>query len=177
MILAFNTGMRLSEMLFLRNQYLDLKKSLCIIPISSTKHRRRVTAGYKKTKTIYLGVIAKKVLAKYYNPRQEYVFPFTFRHPNAVHAYVREIRRRADVADFGFHLIRHTVATWLTEHASLAAARLLLGHADIKTTMRYSHPGIEEQARAVMTLTRRFRAVQAVTKAVTRDNMPFRLLH
>jgi integrase len=49
--------------------------------------------------------------------------------------------RRAGVAELRFHDLRHTAATRMIENgASIVAVSKILGHADLKTTMRYAHP-------------------------------------
>ena len=48
--------------------------------------------------------------------------------------------RKAGLEDFRFHDLRHTFASHLVmKGVGLKAVQELLGHADIKMTMRYSH--------------------------------------
>lgn len=56
----------------------------------------------------------------------------------------------AGVSDFRFHDLRHTTATRiLRSSGNLKAASTLLGHTDIRTTMRYAHV-LREDLRAIM---------------------------
>jgi len=49
--------------------------------------------------------------------------------------------RRAVITKLRFHDLRHTSATRMIETgASIVAVSKILGHADLKTTMRYAHP-------------------------------------
>jgi integrase len=49
--------------------------------------------------------------------------------------------RRANIQGLRFHDLRHTAATRMIEAgASIVAVSRILGHADLKTTMRYAHP-------------------------------------
>lgn len=48
--------------------------------------------------------------------------------------------RRAGLADCTIHTLRHTLASRLIQNGmSIYEVREILGHADIKTTMRYAH--------------------------------------
>ena len=50
--------------------------------------------------------------------------------------------RRAGLGGLRFHDLRHTAATRMVElGANIVAISKILGHSDIKTTMRYTHPG------------------------------------
>jgi integrase len=61
--------------------------------------------------------------------------------------------RRAGIRDFTFHDLRHTFASHLVmKGIGLKAVQELLGHADMKMTMRYAHlsPGHLQEAVAVL---------------------------
>jgi integrase len=49
--------------------------------------------------------------------------------------------RRAGIKGLRFHDLRHTTATRMLENgASIVDVSKILGHSDLKTTMRYAHP-------------------------------------
>ena len=49
--------------------------------------------------------------------------------------------RRAGIEGLRFHDLRHSAATRMIESgANIVAVSKILGHSDIKTTMRYTHP-------------------------------------
>ena len=61
----------------------------------------------------------------------------------------QEALRKAEIADFKFHDLRHTAASRTTRVAGIAAAQKLLGHADISTTQRYSHVQMDDLLKAM----------------------------
>lgn len=61
--------------------------------------------------------------------------------------------KNAEVRNFRFHDLRHTAATRMTELGiDLAVVQEILGHSDIKTTMRYAHPVPERKLKAIEAL-------------------------
>ena len=49
--------------------------------------------------------------------------------------------KKAEIEDLRFHDLRHTAGTRMIESTgNIVAASKILGHASIKTTMRYLHP-------------------------------------
>ena len=65
---------------------------------------------------------------------------------------VQAIRRITGIQDFTFHRLRHTVSTIVASQSGLATARIVLGHADLSTTLRYTHPSVAEQRETVTKL-------------------------
>jgi len=49
--------------------------------------------------------------------------------------------KKTRITNLRFHDLRHTSATRMIESgANIVAVSRILGHADLKTTMRYAHP-------------------------------------
>jgi integrase len=62
----------------------------------------------------------------------------------------RRMRKRAGIADLRLHDLRHTAGTrTLRASKNIRAVQKMLGHADIKTTMRYAHALTEDVAEAM----------------------------
>lgn len=61
---------------------------------------------------------------------------------------------KAKIADFRWHDLRHTFATWLRQKGTpIEVVKESLGHADISTTMRYAHVAKQEIRDAVELIT------------------------
>jgi integrase len=68
--------------------------------------------------------------------------PYTPNNPNALKRAFGMACKRAKIKGLRFHDLRHTAATRMAERgANIVAVKEILGHADIKTTMKYFHPG------------------------------------
>ena len=78
--------------------------------------------------------------------------------------------RKAGLANVTWHTLRHTFASRLNRNgADLVTVKELLGHADIKTTMRYAHTNRAAKASAVRLLAGR--SDKAVTVADFENKM------
>lgn len=136
---ALNTGMRKSEILTLKWSNVDLDNNVITLEQINTKT--------KTNRRIPINSFLRKLLLeqKLKSGGSEYVFlnsdgnPYK-RNDSIKRAYEGALMR-AEIKDLRFHDLRHTVATRMIEAgASIVAVSRILGHSDIKMTMRYSHP-------------------------------------
>lgn len=89
------------------------------------------------------------------HPTLDYIFinPATDTKYIDVKKGYRNLLKKAEISNFRFHDLRHTAATRMTEMGiDLAVVQEILGHSDIKTTMRYAHPVPERKLKAIEAL-------------------------
>jgi integrase len=99
------------------------------IPISSSL---RTILLNQKPKTVGTGFVFVAGTGK----------PYSQKWSNAVKRSFSMACKRANIKGLRFHDLRHTAATRMAESgANIVAVKEILGHADIKTTMKYFHPG------------------------------------
>lgn len=143
-ILAINTGMRKGEILNLRWNDVDFDKLFLFIKTSKSGVSRKVPMNALVVDTL------KKVKRE-----SDYVFcnPVTKERIADVKTAYKAACRRAGIRDLRFHDLRHTAATYMvTGGVDLVTVAEILGHADIKMTMRYAHPTPENKQKAVNVL-------------------------
>lgn len=117
---AIYTGMRLGELKTMKNEHISFNLHVITIP--------RAKSGKFRVIPIHDDLI--RILRK--NPP-----PFDCANIRRV---FKRICKRAGVSGIGWHTFRHTFASHLIMNgADLVTVSKLLGHADIKTTMIYSH--------------------------------------
>ena len=137
-LFAVHTGLRASEIFHLKAMSVDVKSSL--IHISDTKSA--------KNRFVPLNKIAKDILCAHI---QRGTNKNVFMNGDDEIQYVHRVYRKAVEKcrfNFGvtdrrqrvvFHTLRHTFATWLVqEGVPIATVSQLLGHADVRMTMRYA---------------------------------------
>ncbi len=138
-ICALNTAMRKSEIITLKWLNVDMENRVITLEQSNTKS--------KKTRRVPMNSALRTLLLeqKLKSGGNEYVFLSEEGKPYKDHGSLKgafeRACRRANIKGFRFHDLRHTAATRMVENgSSIVAVSKILGHSDIKTTMRYSHP-------------------------------------
>ncbi len=131
-VTAVNTGMRRGELLNLKWPQVDLQNRK--ITVINTKNNESRVIPVNKTLYDELFSLSRK-------PKGEYVFYSRYGRP------FRDVRegftaavKRAGIENFRFHDLRHTFGSHLVmQGVGLRTVQQVMGHKDIKMTMRYSH--------------------------------------
>jgi integrase len=142
-LLAMNTGLRRGELLSLRWSDINLDARLLTV--------RAETAKSGKQRHIPLNAEATKVLRTWAGRSEgDCVFGVS----DVKTAWVALVRA-AGLENFRFHDLRHHFASKLVmAGVDLNTVRELLGHSDIKMTLRYSHLAPDHLAAAVAKISR-----------------------
>jgi integrase len=149
---ALNTGMRLGELTALEWKDIDLKRGTIRVDNKQDHH----TKNYE-TRTIPMNDQLCEVLGKH--PRR-LDSPYVFARENG--EKFRKMRtsfenavKRAGIPHVRFHDLRHTFASHLVMGGvDIRAVQELLGHKDIRVTMRYAHLAPDHMKNAVRVLDR-----------------------
>ncbi len=138
-IAALNTGMRKSELLTLKWSDVDLENDVITLRQTHTKS--------KKLRRVPINSVLKKTLLeqRLVSGSQDYVFLGShgkpYKRQDSLKRAFSTACKKAGIEGLRFHDLRHTAATRMIEAgAPLVAVSRVLGHQDIRTTMRYAHP-------------------------------------
>ena len=142
MELFYATGMRLSELVNLKDSDID-----------SGNGTIKVLGKRNKERLIPFGHSVKEMFVLYLAEKQKFDSPYLFLtdkgkqiYPRMVHRIVTGILSRVTTLDKKSpHILRHTFATHLLNNgAELNAVKELLGHANLSATQIYTHNTIEK---------------------------------
>jgi integrase len=126
-LVAINSGLRLSEILGLERRDIDWERGIATVLVKGGEKRQ-----------VHLNEGAMEALRSL-PPRLDTprLFPFT-RHQASM-TFSRMVER-AGISDFRFHDLRHSFASYQAmSGVSPRGLQALLGHKDQRMTMRYSH--------------------------------------
>ncbi len=145
-ICALQTGMRKGEIKNLKWSNIDFENRYIELLKTKSGKARKIPISDK--------LMAELIKLKA-NKISEYVFtnPITKTKYTHLQKGFTSALKKADIENFRFHDLRHTAATRMTEMGiDLAVVQEILGHCDVKTTMRYAHPVPERKLKAVEVL-------------------------
>jgi len=141
---AINSGMRKEEVLSLK--WKQIRDGL--IYLDKTKGKKKRQVPINKTLAQLFGTVRKKQ-----GLTSEYVFVYQGKRIKDVKTAYNAALKRAGILDANFHTLRHTFAShFVMRGGSLKALQEMLGHSNIKTTMRYAHLSQEHKKEAVKLL-------------------------
>lgn len=158
---AIQTGLRSGELFSLTWVNVDLENRLLMVK-DTKNHEQR---------TIPLNDLALAVLKRL--PRQlhsEYIFTSPATTPgnkiNSLKTSFKTALDKVGIKDFRFHDLRHTFASHLVmAGADLVTVKELLGHKDLKMTLRYAHLSPAHKRRGVDMLNDRFQTASKLPHA------------
>lgn len=146
--LTYSSGLRLSELVAVRLEDLDLHAG-----------RLRVLGKGSKQRDLPVGRLACMAVQRWLSHRKNLVkgqhsFLFVGRHGRAMSARAVQLRWHGAAKRCGLdqnlhpHILRHSFATHLLESSGdLRAVQELLGHSDISTTQIYTHLDFQHLAK------------------------------
>lgn len=160
--LMYSIGARINEILSLRycDMHLDLPSDQKYISIIGKGDKRRTPPIIPEVAIVLEGYLSKK------KPDTQNDYIFTSSHgknkmltQGAVndrlkyYALLAHEKDSSVPTDIHCHCLRHARAThWLEEGLSLPTIQKLMGHSDIRTTMRYVYVSPQQKAMALATL-------------------------
>lgn len=140
-LIALKTGLRFGELIAL--QWSDIDFESKILTVRQSIYRGEL-GGTKSNKIRYVPLLdeVQEILLTRFN-KNAFVFSLNNKEPLSHMLCLRWLHRAciaSDLRKIGWHTLRHTFASQLAQNGvSITIVKELLGHSDIRTTMRYSH--------------------------------------
>lgn len=148
-LLALNTGIRRGSLFALR--WSDISEGILTVRAAASKSGKTIRIPLNQTARSVLDIWQKQTRGH----GDALVFPSPKgggKLDNCNSAW-RDLMKRAKIQDFRWHDMRHDFASRLVmAGVDLNTVRELLGHADLKMTLRYAHLAPEAKRRAVEAL-------------------------
>jgi len=138
-VFAINTGMRRNEILTLKWPQVDLDRRVLTLLITKNKDKR----GIPMNATVQELLRSKATKRK----NSGYVFPSEVGNqidPHNMERAFRKARKAAGLNDVRIHDLRHTAASRMAQAGiDIYKVGTILGHKDVRMTMRYAHLNVE----------------------------------
>jgi integrase len=141
-ITALQTGMRKGEVLGLKWSNVDFSNRLIIVEGTKSGYIRKIPMNAKLTEALDHGRRKNNSEFVFVDRRGEPYKSFRSAWEHAL--------QKAGIDDLTFHSLRHTFGSRLgMAGVDIKTIQELMGHRDIKMTMRYSHPTAQHKRNAV----------------------------
>jgi integrase len=158
--LARKAGLRIGELMALEREQVDLSRQ--VIRVDRAVWRKKLsTPKHGRIRNVEISAKTAEVLRAEIDrlPRgTTLVFPNAHRRmrgESKCDLGLRRCAKRAGLEPFGWHVLRHTYASQLVmAGVPLPVVQELMGHSDIRITMRYAHLSPGHRANAVERLDR-----------------------
>jgi site-specific recombinase XerD len=136
-VTALNTGMRRAELFHLEWSDVDLKKRMITVRNKDDWHTKNYESRVIPMNNFLCEVLKKQ--PQHINSNYVFCNQDGESFDNITHG-LDGAAKRASIGHISLHTLRHTFASHLVmAGVDLATVQKLLGHKDIKTTMRYAH--------------------------------------
>jgi integrase len=154
---ALNTGMRKGEILSLK--WSQVRDGLIYLRKTKTNRKREIPVNdtlqdvFDKIKKYGEPSTVQRLDRKsmqFPKSKTDHIFTYQGEPIKDVKTSFTRALKKAGIENFRFHDLRHTFASHLVMHgASIKDVQELLGHADLKMTMRYAHLSDKHKSKAV----------------------------
>ena len=153
-LLAVRTGLRFGELIGLRWEDINLKEQTLTVNRSIVSG---IVGSPKNNKSRIVPLIPSVIqILEKKSHKYEYVFHDDKGNPLKYNYCLRQLHkicRLADLRKISWHKLRHSFASHLAaKKNSIVAIKELMGHSDIKTTMRYAHVNLPVLQNAIASL-------------------------
>ena len=137
LMLVYSSGLRVSEVVALKKEHIDLSRKIIYIRLGKGRKDRNTLLSEKAA-----GFIEEYYeffnIDKWLFPGQPVTRHLTIRSAQSI--FDKAIRRAGITKKITIHGLRHTFATHLLESGTdIRYIQTLLGHANLRTTERYTH--------------------------------------
>ena len=148
-VIALGTGMRLSEIMNLRWNQVDISNEMIKLATSKNGDPRFIPL-----KGLVLGVVKAKAEKQETKPNDLlFPSPSNSKQPVDIRSAWETAIKKSGIQDFRFHDLRHTTASHLAMSGKgLHDIASLLGHKDLQVTRRYAHLSNAHKAKMVSEL-------------------------
>ncbi len=158
-VTALNSGMRRAEILNLKWDNVDLVHGFILLDKTKNGERREIPINGTLRETLNRLPRRFVEIEREDGQKEKELVPHVFHDPKTLKPYIDLKRsfasalKTAKIRDFYFHDLRHTFASQLVmAGVDLVAVKELLGHKDIKMTLRYAHLAPAHKRKAVNVL-------------------------